>query len=44
MAHARPSTLAALGSISGVGSKKLEAYGDEILRVLGTAIGEDGGA
>ncbi len=39
MARAQPDTLDALGGISGVGAKKLEAYGREILRVLeaGTA-------
>jgi len=35
MAREQPATLGALGSISGVGAKKLEAYGAEILRVLG---------
>ncbi|MBT9489089.1 MAG: DNA helicase RecQ [Rubrivivax sp.] len=35
MARSQPHTLEALGGISGVGSKKLEAYGREILRVLG---------
>ena len=34
MAQAAPDSLAALGQISGVGAKKLEAYGLEILRVL----------
>jgi ATP-dependent DNA helicase RecQ len=34
MARLRPSTLSALGQITGVGVKKLEAYGAEILRVL----------
>ena len=34
MAREAPDSLAALGGISGVGSKKLEAYGSEILRVL----------
>jgi ATP-dependent DNA helicase RecQ len=34
MARACPATLDALSGISGVGSKKLEAYGAEILRVL----------
>ena len=34
MAHACPRTMHALGQISGVGAKKLEAYGQEILRVL----------
>ena len=37
MARQRPATLEALSSISGVGSKKLEAYGEEILRLLGAA-------
>jgi ATP-dependent DNA helicase RecQ len=35
MARSRPDTLDALGQISGVGAKKLQAYGREILRVLG---------
>lgn len=35
MARAQPSSLGDLGHISGVGAKKLEAYGSEILRVLG---------
>ncbi len=34
MAAAEPATLADLGQISGVGAKKLESYGAEILRVL----------
>ena len=34
-AQAAPESLDALGQISGVGAKKLEAYGREILRVLG---------
>ncbi|NUZ04477.1 DNA helicase RecQ [Piscinibacter koreensis] len=34
MAAAAPASLDALGQISGVGTKKLEAYGPEILRVL----------
>jgi ATP-dependent DNA helicase RecQ len=34
MARARPSTLDDLAGISGVGSRKLAAYGEEILRVL----------
>jgi ATP-dependent DNA helicase RecQ len=37
MARAQPGTLAALGQISGVGEKKLEAYGSEILRILQAA-------
>ena len=35
MAQAAPDSLDTLGQISGVGAKKLEAYGREILRVLG---------
>ena len=35
MAQAAPDSLDALGHVSGVGAKKLEAYGREILRVLG---------
>jgi ATP-dependent DNA helicase RecQ len=34
MARRRPADLAELGTISGVGAKKLDAYGQEILRVL----------
>ncbi|HET7792081.1 MAG TPA: DNA helicase RecQ [Rhizobacter sp.] len=34
MARSQPSSLDDLGQISGVGAKKLEAYGREILRVL----------
>jgi len=34
MARLRPDSLDTLGEISGVGAKKLEAYGQEILRVL----------
>ena len=34
MARERPDTLTALAGISGVGAKKLDAYGREILRVL----------
>ena len=37
MAAERPADLDALAGISGVGAKKLEAYGQEILRVLGAA-------
>ncbi|TMH00452.1 MAG: DNA helicase RecQ [Betaproteobacteria bacterium] len=37
MAQEAPATLDALAQISGVGAKKLEAYGREILRVLGGA-------
>jgi len=35
MARRAPTTLVELSGISGVGAKKLEAYGGEILRVLG---------
>ena len=35
MAQQQPGSLDALAQISGVGAKKLEAYGREILRVLG---------
>ena len=37
MAREQPSSLDALAGISGVGAKKLEAYGREILRVLDAA-------
>jgi ATP-dependent DNA helicase RecQ len=37
MARSMPDSLDAMGQISGVGEKKLEAYGREILRVLGSA-------
>ncbi|HRC59689.1 MAG TPA: DNA helicase RecQ [Candidatus Propionivibrio aalborgensis] len=35
MAHTAPGSLEAIENISGVGAKKLEAYGRDILRVLG---------
>lgn len=38
MARECPGSLDALAGISGVGAKKLEAYGTEILRVLDTAL------
>ena len=34
MANARPDTLAAMGEIGGVGTRKLEAYGEEFLTVI----------
>ena len=34
MAEQAPSSLDELGQVSGVGAKKLEAYGRQILRVL----------
>ena len=34
MASGRPSTMAALGRVGGVGARKLEAYGDEFLKVI----------
>jgi ATP-dependent DNA helicase RecQ len=37
MARSQPDSLDALGRISGVGAKKLDAYGGEILRVLSGA-------
>jgi ATP-dependent DNA helicase RecQ len=37
MARSQPSSLNALGQITGVGKKKLEAYGGDILRVLNAA-------
>jgi len=37
MARERPASLGQLADISGVGVKKLEAYGQQILRVLGAA-------
>ncbi|HUG22833.1 RecQ family ATP-dependent DNA helicase [Piscinibacter sp.] len=39
MARSRPGSLDALAQISGVGAKKLEAYGREILRVLEPSAG-----
>ncbi|MDP4299773.1 RecQ family ATP-dependent DNA helicase [Leptothrix discophora] len=36
MAHRLPASLSELAEIGGVGAKKLDAYGSEILRVLGT--------
>jgi ATP-dependent DNA helicase RecQ len=39
MADRAPSSLGELGDISGVGAKKLEAYGREILRVLASVEG-----
>jgi ATP-dependent DNA helicase RecQ len=34
LASRHPQTLAEVGAVSGVGAKKLEAYGRDILRVL----------
>ena len=39
MAREPPASMQALAAISGVGAKKLEAYGHEILRVLGRETG-----
>ena len=39
MARSGPTSLAELAGISGVGVKKLEAYGREILRVLEQSVG-----
>jgi ATP-dependent DNA helicase RecQ len=38
MARERPGSLDDLAGISGVGAKKLQAYGQEILRVLGRTV------
>lgn len=40
MARENPATLDALGGIGGVGAKKLEAYGEAILRALGHTSGD----
>jgi ATP-dependent DNA helicase RecQ len=37
MARLRPATLDELAAISGVGARKLAAYGDDILRLLAAA-------
>jgi ATP-dependent DNA helicase RecQ len=37
MADLHPDSLDAIAQISGVGARKLEAYGEEILRVLGAS-------
>jgi ATP-dependent DNA helicase RecQ len=37
MAREQPASLDALAGIAGVGAKKLQAYGEQILRVLRTA-------
>jgi ATP-dependent DNA helicase RecQ len=37
MAREQPGTIDALGGITGVGAKKLQAYGAELLRVLQTS-------
>jgi ATP-dependent DNA helicase RecQ len=37
MAQRRPASLAELSAIGGVGAKKLEAYGAQILEVLAAA-------
>lgn len=37
MAAARPTSLAELGKISGVGSSKLEAYGDDVVEIVKAA-------
>ncbi len=34
MAAARPATLAELGRVGGVGTKKLDAYGEQFLSVI----------
>jgi len=40
IAVTRPGSLEELGTISGVGEKKLESYGDGVLEVVATAAGE----
>jgi ATP-dependent DNA helicase RecQ len=37
VASLAPTTLDELSGVSGIGAKKLEAYGEEVLRVIGTA-------
>jgi len=37
IAAARPASLDALGEISGVGEKKLERYGEDLLGLIGEA-------
>jgi ATP-dependent DNA helicase RecQ len=37
IAAARPANLEALGGISGVGEKKLERYGKDLLELIGEA-------
>jgi ATP-dependent DNA helicase RecQ len=37
MARREPTSLAEMGEIGGVGAKKLDAYGAEILRVLASS-------
>jgi len=37
IAERNPQTLEALQGISGIGAKKLEAYGQEVLRVVGAS-------
>jgi ATP-dependent DNA helicase RecQ len=38
IAQAEPHDLEALQGIAGIGAKKLEAYGDEVLRVVSLSI------
>ena len=38
IAHARPQRLAELAEISGVGDRKLEAYGEQILGLVGASV------
>jgi ATP-dependent DNA helicase RecQ len=37
IARQRPDSIEGLGTISGVGDRKLEAYGEDILELLGEA-------
>jgi ATP-dependent DNA helicase RecQ len=43
IAATRPSSLAELGTVSGVGEAKLAKYGQQVLSVLGPAPGEPSG-
>jgi ATP-dependent DNA helicase RecQ len=40
MAAQKPQTMAALGSVKGVGEKKLERFGEVFLKVIGGAAPE----
>ena len=40
----RPASVDELASVSGVGAKKLELYGEDVLRLVSAGVGEDGDA
>jgi len=42
--HSRPATLAQLRDIAGIGDKKLEHYGDELIALVKANVGEGCGA